>query len=207
MRECPKCSRSFDDDSKICRTCGTILEDRATEDTRPVEDEGTVEEPPVLPEIHEEPRPEVDAWESLESEVQAEPKTHGWRCPQCESAVPDEFDVCWKCGSDQQGEVVADVAPQPSPQTWVEATDTQKTKGKCIACGSSKIIPGLTVVDQGQHSDGKLYTVVYGDPDALIFKDKLHGEMVVDVCGSCGHAQLRVVNPGELYRHWRDSQR
>jgi len=31
-----------------------------------------------------------------------------WRCPDCQKKVPDDFDVCWRCGTDRSG--VADPA-------------------------------------------------------------------------------------------------
>jgi hypothetical protein len=45
--------------------------------------------------------------------------------------------------------------------------------------------------------------VVYGDPEALIFKDRVYGRLKADICGDCGHVELRVENPGELYEHYR----
>ena len=64
---------------------------------------------------------------------------------------------------------------------------------------------GVTVADQGPHSDGRLKVVIYGDPSALIFKDRLYGELKADICGDCGHVELRVANPQELYLHYRKS--
>jgi hypothetical protein len=76
---------------------------------------------------------------------------------------------------------------------------------KCEVCGSEKIIPNVRVVDQGQYSDGQLKLVVFGEPDALIFKDKLYGKVAAHVCGECGHIELRVSNPQEMYRKYRAS--
>lgn len=56
-----------------------------------------------------------------------------------------------------------------------------------------------------QYSDGELKVVVYGNPEALFFKDRLFGEIRADICGSCGHIQFHVANPSELYDHYRDS--
>ena len=62
---------------------------------------------------------------------------------------------------------------------------------------------GVTVSDQGEYSDGRLKVVVFGDPSALVFKDRLYGELRADICGDCGHVELRVANPEELYGHYR----
>jgi hypothetical protein len=207
MRSCPKCSSQFDDQTKICRTCGNILDELLEElpaEAEPSGDDRLGTEQPSQPEL---PR---DLEELGSSEP---PKRRNWCCPQCEITIPAAFDICWKCGSDKQGEIVAFVAEEPpsidttDPPEPGPAGPTQNPFGKprCVVCGSSKMVPEVRVVDQGQQSDGRLYVVVFGDPDAMLFKDRLYGEITADVCGSCGHLQLRVVNPGELYRHYRRS--
>ena len=62
---------------------------------------------------------------------------------------------------------------------------------------------GVTVQDQGEGSHRYLRVVICGDPSALIFKDRLYGELRANICGDCGHVELRVTNPRELYRHYR----
>ena len=61
------------------------------------------------------------------------------------------------------------------------------------------------MADQGEGSDGHLKVVVLGSPQALIFKDRLYGEIVADICGKCGHVELRVTNPKKLYGHYQKS--
>lgn len=75
----------------------------------------------------------------------------------------------------------------------------------CDICGSDKIIPNVRVFDQGQYSDGKLKLAVFGVPDAILFKDRLFGEVKAHVCGDCGHIELRVANPRELYDKYQES--
>jgi hypothetical protein len=56
------------------------------------------------------------------------------------------------------------------------------------------------------HEDlGDLQVVVYGNPEALIFKDRLYGRLSADICGDCGHVELRFENPEELYQHYRQA--
>ena len=50
-----------------------------------------------------------------------------------------------------------------------------------------------------------MQVVICGDPSAMIFKDRLYGELKADICGDCGHVELRVANPKELYEHYRKS--
>ncbi len=64
----------------------------------------------------------------------------------------------------------------------------------------------VVVQDQGESAGGYLRVVVYGDPSALIFKDRLYGQLLADICGDCGHVELHVLNPKELYRHYRKLQ-
>jgi ribosomal protein L31E len=136
--------------------------------------------------------------------------------------VPGNFEVCWKCLSAKSGEraenaeqrvaqvdeheqeaetPLADAeTPQPEADDEELAVPTE-----CSRCGSTKIIPGVTVVDQGKGSDGKLQAVIFGNPEALIFKDRLYSEILADICGKCGHVELRVANPWALYHHYRNS--
>jgi len=78
-------------------------------------------------------------------------------------------------------------------------------KPKCEVCGSAKIIPEVRIIDQGQYSDRKLHVVICGDAEALIFKDRLYGELKAHICGECGHTELRAVNPKDLYNKYQES--
>jgi hypothetical protein len=78
---------------------------------------------------------------------------------------------------------------------------------QCAACGSSKIIPDVPVLDRGKSAGRSLEVVVYGDPDALLFKDGHYRQLTADICGECGHAALRVHNPQLLYEHYLASRR
>jgi hypothetical protein len=62
---------------------------------------------------------------------------------------------------------------------------------------------GVTLCDQGDTPDARLKVVIYGDPAVLIFKDRLYGELQADICGDCGHVELRVTDPDALYNHYR----
>jgi hypothetical protein len=52
-----------------------------------------------------------------------------------------------------------------------------------------------------------LSVVIYGDPKALLFKDRLYGRLRADICGDCGHVEWRVVNPKALYEHYRQASK
>jgi hypothetical protein len=150
-----------------------------------------------------------------------------WKCPGCGEFVPGNFDVCWKCLTTKDGEkadrkeleFLQKIADADEPNRKAEpaegsdeALETEEVEEEqpglteCPRCGSSKLMRGVTVYDQGDNSDGRLKVVVFGKPGALIFKDRLYGELKAEICGRCGHVELRVVNPGKLYQHYRKSE-
>jgi hypothetical protein len=235
MRTCPKCSKQASDESKICRDCGAILDDipdvsvpvaapqpeASVESGPPLAAESQVAEPSTG---EKEPVAEVQVtWDEPVPPAQSEASP--WKCPQCGETVPGTFDVCWKCLTTKDGEKpeqsqaeflqrIADGGkPDEEPEStelYAGALGMEKDAGErpqsaCPRCGSSKMMFGVTVQDQGDNSDGRLQMVVFGAPSALIFKDRLFGELTADICGDCGHVELRVTNAGELYRHYRKS--
>lgn len=191
MQRCPKCASQFGDAAKICRTCGAILESVAEES----------------PTNEEEGAPSFD--EETDPVEPACVKRNSWTCPQCGQFAPDGFEVCWNCGTSREG------LPDPGFSTEPESDDkpgpTEQVACKrpsraCLKCGSKKIIPDTRIYDQGEHSDGRLQVVVYGDPGALIFKDRMFKQLRADICGECGHVELTVDEPQELYEHYLQSR-
>jgi hypothetical protein len=72
----------------------------------------------------------------------------------------------------------------------------------CPRCGSHKIVPDVPLQDHY----GNLGLVarpaevaVQGEPGAWYLKDTATGPLSIEVCGECGHAELRVGNFRELY--------
>lgn len=80
------------------------------------------------------------------------------------------------------------------------------TCSKCRACGSANIIPDVQVLDQGEASDGHLQVVLYGRPEAVIFKDRVYGKLRAWICGDCGFTELRVANPEKLYTKYLEAK-
>lgn len=223
MWVCRKCHQGATGVGKICRACGGILEE--VTDNQPVaggvqapkEDvvsASTCQSGPTSAGV-EEDAPVGEA-RPTPADESAGPE---WKCPKCGELVPGNFDVCWKCMTTKEGEQDPDVPQLVSevnendqetasacvePEAVRDEDVVQKIAG-CPRCGSTKILRGVTVVDQGDSSDGTLKTVVIGNPDALIFKNRLYGEVKADICGECGHIELRVANPSELYEHYRNS--
>ncbi len=75
---------------------------------------------------------------------------------------------------------------------------------QCSVCGSAEVIPEVKIVDHG-YMDSKhdLAIELHGKPRAFIFKDTKKGVLKAAVCGKCGHVDLSVDNPHELYRIYR----
>ena len=199
---CRKCNIRSDGVSRICRACG-----------------GVIDEMPDAPSVAEAVLPA----ELVEEGPEADNESAGprWRCSKCGVTVPGDFDVCWKClttkageQAEDAGELLAQVdANEQEAEAAVEDAEVLDADDEelavpteCSRCGSTRIIPGLTIVDHGERSDGKLTAVIFGSPQALIFKDRLYAEIKADICGKCGHIELRVTNPKELYEHYQRSR-
>jgi ribosomal protein S27AE len=234
MRICRKCSKQARDDSKICRNCGAILEDLQEEavpgpqpeSPPPSSSPSSGETQAAESGLNGGPSPGEVLLAPQEPAAADDRRKPAWKCPGCGESVPGTFDVCWKCLTTKDGEKadqkeleflqkVADTdEPNQEPAEGSDdALETEEVEEEqivlteCPRCGSAKMMRGVTIYDydQGRYSHGRLTVVVLGNPGAMIFQDRLYGEVKADICGRCGHIELRVVNPSELYRHYRKS--
>lgn len=78
----------------------------------------------------------------------------------------------------------------------------------CSRCGSDKVIPELPLLDR--YGDVGAFTSptevkVHGAPEAWVFKDSVASELRADVCGECGHVDLRVDDFRALYAKYLKS--
>jgi len=192
MQRCPKCSTYYGDELKICRTCGAILE-------------AVAEEPPQAAEN------DPSAYEDDHADEATPAEQHPWTCSQCGQSVPGGFEVCWNCGTSQDGVPDLDFDKEPEgneehealqPQEAEPEPDATPTGRLCPRCGSAKIIRNARIFNQGESLIGQIQVAVDANPEALIFKDRLHDQLVADVCGNCGHVELRAVHPKGLYEHY-----
>jgi predicted nucleic-acid-binding Zn-ribbon protein len=76
---------------------------------------------------------------------------------------------------------------------------------QCAKCGSKKIVPLASVMDQGHYSDGTLKTYVYSNPEAWVFKGTVYGRLQARICGECGYTELFTTNAQELYDAYRNT--
>ncbi len=73
-------------------------------------------------------------------------------------------------------------------------------KIRCSKCGSEKIIPLASVIDQGEYSDGTLKARVgFTNPEAWVFKGPVYARLKANICGECGYTELIAEKPAELY--------
>jgi hypothetical protein len=187
MKTCPKCSSQSADGVKICRTCGSILPAVAAE-LPTCQEEGACQAAPALP--------------------------SSWNCAQCGESAPGGFDICWNCGTSKDGTPDPDfgknISVDEATEGWGEAdtesaTPVRRPMRRCSRCDSSKIIPNVRILDRTEYGDSQLRLAIDANPDALIFKDRAYGHLTADICGDCGHVELKVDNPAELYEHYRPS--
>ncbi|MBL8174921.1 MAG: hypothetical protein JNK48_09630 [Bryobacterales bacterium] len=66
----------------------------------------------------------------------------------------------------------------------------------------------MRIKDRGHGSmdAGDLSVVTYQDPHALVFRGAQAMALFARVCGECGHTELFVENPRELYERYRSGQ-
>jgi hypothetical protein len=48
---------------------------------------------------------------------------------------------------------------------------------------------------------------VAGKPSAFVFRDTAKGELCLNICGDCGHADVIVMNAGTLWDKYTQSKR
>ena len=71
----------------------------------------------------------------------------------------------------------------------------------CTKCGSAELLAG-----EVKTSEGEVNLYVYGNPEALVFKDSERCPMKAVTCGSCGYVELYATRPADLLAAWRRSQ-
>jgi len=215
---CRKCNMEGEFGAKICRACGSIL-DEGPEAVATGDDGFQMSwlEPSSEP-------IEAVAVESVENfaplVTDEPPLRPDWQCVQCGSIVPGDVDVCFRCVTAQGGiaheqqtnlqefldQVEAEQGPaEPVPEYVNEAPiEAVEVTGQlaCSRCGSYRMMTGVSIEDKGQF-DSTLRVRVGNDPLVTFFGGAFRSPIAADICGECGHIELRVTNPRELYRRWK----
>ena len=71
---------------------------------------------------------------------------------------------------------------------------------KCHVCQSDKIMADVQIMDQGQYSDNKLKVGIDTKPQAILLKGWVQAQLKAWICGDCGHVELYVDKPQDLYK-------
>ncbi len=80
-----------------------------------------------------------------------------------------------------------------------------KKTGTCPKCGSTHIVPEVTLVDYNRSQFAGSTQLVYErNPDALVFKDRIYAKIRAWVCGACGYIELYTANHRELLHAYRE---
>lgn len=67
-----------------------------------------------------------------------------WQCPNCSEQHDDQFDTCWKCGSDQVGGRNPDYRVSEQDQS-TSADFRPRVDGRCLVVTSGTILPACCV--------------------------------------------------------------
>ena len=74
----------------------------------------------------------------------------------------------------------------------------------CLKCGSNKLMSNVRIVDHGMmNSKQDLSIELDMNPDAFVLKKPLKGTLLARICGQCGHVDLSVGNPEELWEQYQ----
>jgi hypothetical protein len=79
-----------------------------------------------------------------------------------------------------------------------------ETAQRCLNCGSARLIRGVSLEDSAMSGgNAKIHAISFATrPEALIFTEKVYGDVTGVVCGSCGYIAFFASNPEELYEQY-----
>ncbi len=75
----------------------------------------------------------------------------------------------------------------------------------CTLCGSDRIIPDVIILDHNRNYAEELKVIYHRKPQALFLRGSTLGTLRAWICGVCGHVELFVDNPDELYQAYLDA--
>ena len=85
-------------------------------------------------------------------------------------------------------------------------TAPYRSGGQCPVCGATKTIPDVPIRCIRSNDEANLSSHTGTIPVALII-ERLHPELFADICGDCGHVELKVNNPQDLHNQYLQSKR
>jgi hypothetical protein len=102
MLICRKCNKRVESAGKICRACGSILEE--VSDGQSLDGAGQVGIASVPAPSGTGSTTPVELLEDEGESSEQELSRPDWKCPKCGETVPGNFDLCWKCLPTETGE-------------------------------------------------------------------------------------------------------
>ena len=83
--------------------------------------------------------------------------------------------------------------------------DAVKDSKACPKCGSSDIIPRVDIYDKSFPGTSGIHVRVHNVPMAILASGTILSALKAAVCGSCGHAEMYVEEPAELYEAYLEA--
>jgi len=77
----------------------------------------------------------------------------------------------------------------------------------CNKCGSNKIIKEARVVDYGHGNVKKNLSVYIQKTDKVFFNKFEQGELIAQICGSCGDVKFTISNANALWEAYTKSKK
>ena len=200
MFKCLKCDEVVADGSRICRKCGSIIDEVAD----PVEESFVMAESVSEEEAIEEDI-EIDSTPMTAPSPPAATDKQ-WRCSNCSAEVPVHFLICWQCQHPRSGQDSPEPAqsePAPSEPAQSEPAQSEPAQSEpeplteppveavlasarmiCPKCSSDDLIP-----------NARIHVVAGGRLQVALEQEESSaddpGLISANVCQRCGYVELR----------------
>lgn len=70
---------------------------------------------------------------------------------------------------------------------------------ECKKCGSTKIMEDIILSDYVVYGIPKNLSVRLKKTNRVLFNEYAKTDIISDICGNCGHMELKIANPKELW--------
>lgn len=77
---------------------------------------------------------------------------------------------------------------------------------KCVQCGSTTIIPDVSLRDEGAYAALNHQIVIEGNPTAIFRREPIAVQTRAYICGTCGYVALFVESAHRLYETYQHAQ-
>ena len=70
---------------------------------------------------------------------------------------------------------------------------------ECVKCGPTKVMKNIAIKEFGHSNIPHHLSVKVKKTDRILFNSYAKGKILANICGNCGHMELSVLNPKELW--------